>query len=295
MVEKDLQEKKDCLGLVLEGGGMRGIYTAGVLDEFLLQGIRPDGLVGVSAGILHGISYVSEQLGRDIRYYIRLRSDKRFMSLQSLIRTGNLCETEFCYDEITDKLAPLDFDTFQRRAEEMEVYSCATNLETGKAEYLRLTDARLQRDRDAIRASASLPLVSQTVEVDGMKLLDGGTADSIPVEFMREKGYGKTIVVLTRVEGYRKEPDRTIPLMKLKYKEYPEYIKAAAERHINYNRTLEEIEELESRGEILVIRPSRDLKISRTEKDVEKLKRMYKLGRFDAQNRMEEIQGYVKG
>ena len=295
MIESGIKEKKDRLGLVLEGGGMRGIYTAGVLDEFLLQGICPDGLVGVSAGILHGVSFVSAQLGRDIRYYIRLRADKRFMSLQSLIRTGNLCETEFCYDEITDKLAPLDFDTFKRRAEEMEVYSCATNLENGKAEYLRLSDVRLQRDRDAIRASASLPLVSQTVEVDGMKLLDGGTADSIPVDFMREKGFGRNIVVLTRVEGYEKKPDRTIPLMKLKYKDYPEYVQAAAMRHENYNRSLREIEDLERNGEILVIRPSRDLKISRTEKDVEKLKRMYKLGRFDAQNMMEEILDYAKG
>ncbi len=162
------------LGLVLEGGGMRGIYTSGILDEFLLNGIKADGLVGVSAGILHGVSYVSEQVGRDIRYYIKLRSDKRFMSLQSLIKTGNLCETEFCYNEISDVLAPIDFETFSENAKRMEVFACTTNLATGKAEYLRLTDVREQRDRDITRASASLPMVSQTVIVDGKELMDGG-------------------------------------------------------------------------------------------------------------------------
>ena len=283
------------LGLTLEGGGMRGIYTAGVLDELLLNGIKTDGLVGVSAGILHGISYVSQQVGRDIRYYIKYRSDKRFMSLKSLIKTGNLCETEFCYDEISDTLAPVDFDTFQKNAERMEVYACATNLATGGPEYLRLTDVRMQRDRDACRASASLPLVSQTVTVDGMELLDGGTANSVPTDFRQERGFTKQIVVLTRTAGYRKEADSTVPLIRLKYKAYPEYLKSCEERHIHYNERMEEIEDQELAGNYLVIRPSRDLKIGRTEKSIEKLKRMYKLGRFDAQNKMKEILAYVEG
>ena len=287
--------KMSKIGLTLEGGGMRGIYTSGVLDELMLHGVDVQGVVGVSAGILHAISYVSHQVGRDIRYYIRLRSDKRFMSLSSLIKTGNICESEFCYDEIADTLAPVDFETFRRRAAEMEVYSCATNLATGGAEYLRLTDVRLQRDRIACRASASLPLVSRTVHYDGMELLDGGTSNSVPTDFMQEKGFEKQIVVLTRTAGYRKEADKTVPLMKLKYKDYPNYLKSAETRHIRYNERMEEIEDMELAGKILVLRPSRDLMISRTEKDVEKLKRMYKLGRFDAQNKMEEILAYVKG
>ena len=294
-MEKKRGEEASRLGLVLEGGGMRGIYTSGILDEFLLNGIKADGLVGVSAGILHGVSYVSEQVGRDIRYYIKLRSDKRFMSLQSLIKTGNLCETEFCYNEISDVLAPIDFETFAENAKRMEVFAGTTNLATGKPEYLRLTDVREQRDRDITRASASLPMVSRTVVVDGKELMDGGTADSIPIEFMRNRGYTKNIVVLTQVAGYEKGPDKTIPIMKLKYKDYPEYVKAAANRHVMYNETLKKIDELEKAGEILVIRPSRDLGVGRTEKDTEKLKRMYKLGRFDAQNRMKEILDYVKG
>ena len=281
------------LGLVLEGGGMRGIYTAGVLDEFMIHGIQVDGLVGVSAGILHGISYISEQMGRNIRYCVKYRKDKRFMSMQSLIRTGNYCEEEFCYHEIPDKLNPFDYETFRKNAKDIEVYSCATNLETGKGEYIRLYDVKSQID--AVRASASLPLVSENVEYEGMKLLDGGTADSIPIDFMREKGFGRNIVILTRPAGYQKGPDRTMPLMKLKYKEFPRYVRAAAERQDSYNKTLERLKEYEAQGEALILCPSRDLKVGRTEKNIDNVKRMYKLGRFDAQNRMDEILAYVKG
>ncbi len=282
------------MGLVLEGGGMRGIYTAGVLDEFLLHGIKPHGIVGVSAGILHAISFVSCQYGRDAKYYAKYRSDKRFMSVESLIRTGNICETEFCYDELTDVLAPVDFDTFEQRAREIPTYSCATNLKTGQAEYLRLTDIRRQRDRDAIRASASMPLVSKIVECDGLELLDGGTADSIPIEFMRESGFVKNICVLTRTEGYRKKPDRMTSLIGRVYREYPEYVEASRDRYLKYNETMERLEEYEASGQVLIIRPSRDLSVKRTERNIEKLKRMYKLGRFDAKNMMEEILAYVK-
>lgn len=272
----------DKLGLVVEGGGMRGIYASGVLDELLLRGIKADGLVGVSAGIIHGVSYVSEQLGRNIRYFLKYREDKRFMSWSSLFRTGNVCETEFCYDEIPYKLSIFDFDTFARRAESMEVYSTVTRLDTGKAEYIRLLDLRKQMD--AVRASASLPLVSENVEVDGKLYLDGGTADSIPLKFMQSAGFKKNIVILTRPEGYVKKPDRTVPLMKVMYKEYPEYIKACEDRHIMYNKELEYVRREEAKGDTLVIRPSRLINVSRTEKNLEKMKRMYKLGRFDAMN-----------
>ncbi len=286
----DLEKR---LGLVLEGGGMRGIYSSGVLDEFLEQGVKVDGLVGVSAGILHGVTYVSEQIGRNVRYMVKYRGNKRFMSLSSLIKTGNICETEFCYHEIPEKLYPFDYETFRKNAERMEVYSCATNLETGKAEYIRVTDLRTQID--ALRASASLPLVSEIVEYDGKKLLDGGTADSIPVDFMREKGFSKNIVILTRPAGYQKGADRTIPLMKWKYSAYPAYVEAAANREKNYNATLDRLKGYVEDGSAYILQPSRDLGISRTEKDLKKLKRMYKLGRFDARNHMEEIKAYVEG
>ncbi|MCR5292027.1 MAG: patatin family protein [Eubacterium sp.] len=280
------------LGLVLEGGGIRGIYTAGVLDEFLLNGINVDGLVGVSAGILHGLSYISEQFGRDGRYYVNLRKNKRFMSFESLIKTGDICEVEFCYKDIPDKLYPFDYDKFKENAAKTEVYSCVTDLETGKAEYIRIYN--LKTDMDAVRASASLPMVSRTVEYKGRKYLDGGTSDSIPVDAMREKGFTKNILVLTQPAGYTKKPDKTMPIMNYMYKDYPNYLETARYRYIDYNKTLKHIEELEKAGEVLVIRPSRDLGVSRTEKNIESIKRMYKLGRFDAINMMDRIKEYVK-
>lgn len=279
------------IGLVLEGGGMRGIYTAGVLDELMEAGIQADGMIGVSAGVIHGVSYASHQYARNIRYFVKYRKDKRFMSLYSLITSGNLCGTEFCYDTIPNELAVFDFERFRKQAEEMPFYVCCTNVESGKAEYIRLYDAKEQMD--VIRASASMPLVSEIVEYDGMKLLDGGTADSIPVEKMQELGFSKNIVVLTQPDGYVKKADKSLPVMRRVYKEYPEYIEACKNRYLQYNRTLEYLSELTEQGKAIVIQPSRDLKLSQTEKNIDKLKRMYKLGRFDTKNLLDDIQKFM--
>lgn len=279
------------LGLVLEGGGMRGIYTSGILDEMMLNGIKVDGLVGVSAGIIHGISYVTEQYARNIRYFVKYRSDKRFMSISSFLKSGDVCEEDYCYHQIPDTLAPLDYKKFRENAEKIEVYSVATNLETGKPEYLRITD--VQEQMDAVRASASLPLVSRIVEYDGMKLLDGGSADSIPLEAFEKMGFDRNIVVLTRPEGFVKKPDRSMPVMKKLYSQYPEYLKTCENRYIDYNNELEYVRRAESEGRAFVIRPSRMIKISRSESDIEKIKRMYKLGRFDAQNNMDELISFI--
>ncbi|MBP3235244.1 MAG: patatin family protein [Eubacterium sp.] len=279
------------LGLVLEGGGMRGIYTSGILDEMLLRGVKVDGLLGVSAGIIHGISYVSEQYARNIRYFVKYRSDKRFMSIASFLKSGDVCEEDFCYHQIPDELSPLDYDKFLENAEKIKVYSVATNLENGKAEYIRITDVKKQMD--AVRASASLPLVSRIVEYDGMKLLDGGSSDSIPLEASEKLGFDRNIVVLTRPLGFEKKPDRTIPVMKRVYSEYPEYLKTCENRYIEYNRELEYVKEAEESGRAFVLRPSRTIKISRSEGDIEKIKRMYKLGRFDAQNNMDALIEFI--
>ena len=273
------------LGIVCEGGGMRGIYVSGVLDEMLIRGIKADGLVGVSAGIIHGISYVSNQCGRNIRYFNKYRSNKRFMSWSSFFKTGNVCETEFCYEEIPYKLSRFDFGQFKKRAEKIETYSVVTSLDTGKAEYIRLYDLRTQMD--AVRASASLPLVSENVEYNGKLYLDGGTADSIPLGFMVAQGFKKNIVILTRPEGHVKKADMSLPILRAKYKDYPEYIEACKNRHLMYNEELKLVRELERRGDIIVIRPSRSLKVSRSEGDMDKIKRMYKLGRFDAMKMFE--------
>ena len=280
-------------GLVLEGGGMRGIYTSGVLDEMLLNGIKVDGLVGVSAGIIHGISYVSEQFARNIRYFVKYRSDKRFMSFSSLFKTGDVCDEQFCYHDIPDELYPLDYETFNKNAaKKIEVYSTASNLETGKAEYLRITD--LQNQMDAVRASASLPIVSRIVEYDGKKYLDGGSTDSIPLKAMQDMGFEKNIVVLTRPYGYVKKPDRSMPLMKKIYGDYPDYLQACRERHLMYNEELLYIERCKLQGKTFVIQPSRTIKIARSEKSIDKIKKMYKLGRFDAMNQMEEIKRFLE-
>lgn len=279
------------VGLVLEGGGMRGMYTAGVLDIFMKENIIVNGVIGVSAGAIHGCNYISGQMGRSIRYNLKYINDKRYMSFKSLLTTGNIFNKEFCYEDIPTKLSPFDYDTFYERAKDIPFYVTCSNLETGMAEYIRCTDFRQQMD--CMRASASLPLVSEIVEYKGMKLLDGGTCDSIPVEYFRGIGYKKNIVVLTRPEGYVKKKDKAISAIKRVYKDYPDYVKASEQRHIKYNETIERINEYEKNGEVLVVRPSREIKIGRMEKNTDKLKYMYKLGRHDAGIMLDKIREFI--
>ena len=281
------------IGLVLEGGGMRGMYTAAVLDVFLQQGIDVQGVVGVSAGAIHGTNYISKQIGRGVRYNLKFIHDKRYMSFRSLIKTGDLFNKEFCYETIPNELNRFDYETFKKRAKEIPFYVTCTDVETGKAKYIRCMD--LADDMDYLRASASLPLVSKIVEKDNMKLLDGGTADSIPIRFMREQGYQKNIVVLTRPEGYIKKQDKAIRLLAMAFKKYPEYVEACRHRFEQYNECIKELERLEQTGEVLIIRPSRNIKIGRTEKNKEKLKFMYKLGRYDTLKKLQEIRDYLNG
>lgn len=277
-------------GLVLEGGGIRGIYTAGVLDVFLEHDISVDGVMGVSAGAIHGASYISGQKGRNLRYSLKYRKDKRYMSLSSLIKTGDFFGAEFCYHELPEKLDLFDFEAFMENP--TKLYVGCSNLETGEAEYLECKDMRY--DMDKLRASASLPLISKIVEVDGMKLLDGGISDSIPIFAFRRMGYRKNIVVLTRPEGYRKEPDGALKMEAIKYKDYPEFVRRAALRYRYYNKTLDKLVELEQRGEVLIIRPSSTLKISRIERKKERIQAMYDLGVKDAKDKLMEIKEFLR-
>lgn len=276
-------------GLVLEGGGLRGIYTAGVLDIFMENDINVDGVIGVSAGAIHAASYVSKQQGRNIRYSLKYRNNKDYMSLYSLIKTGDLFGADFCYRKIPDELDVFDYDTFRNNPTKM--YVCCTNVETGKPEYLECTD--LKSDMDKLRASASLPLVARIVETDGKKLLDGGISDSIPICAFRRMGYRKNVVVLTRPEGYRKEPDNLIKLEAIIYRDYPDFIKREYMRHLYYNKTLDKLKELEDKGEVLIIRPSKTVDISRTEKDEKKIREMYELGVQDAENLLDRIKSFL--
>ena len=267
--------KKHKTALVLEGGAMRGIYTAGVLDVLLENNIEVDAVIGVSAGAVHGCNYVSKQKGRSIDYYKACRHDYRFLSFKSFFKTGNIVDTEFGYHEVPDKLFPFDYETFKKN--KTKFYVTVTNVETGKAEYILCTD--LKKQIDYIRASASMQVVSQIVDIDGKKYLDGGIADSIPIKKMQEMGYDKCIVIQTRPEGYKKGKDKMYMIEKKLYKNYSKLLYSMKNRYINYNRTLETIDDLKNKKEILRIRPSKKIKIGRLEKNMKTIVEMYELGR----------------
>ena len=278
------------IGLVLEGGAKRGIYTAGVLDVLLENNLLVDGVLGVSAGAIHGCSYASMQAGRSIRYNMKYGNDYRFMSFKSLFLTGNMVETEFCYHELPEKLDPYDNEAFMKSG--IEFYAVCSNVETGKPEYIRCKD--MFADIDYIRASASMPLVSQIVEVGGKKLLDGGITDSIPLKAAENLGFDKNIVVLTRPDGYRKKKASLGWLVAWIYRKYPNFVRAFAERHKMYNDELDYIEKQEKAGKIMVIRPSRLIKISKMEPNLEIVQEMYDLGRHDALQLIEKLRKYIK-
>lgn len=268
---------------------MRGLYTAGVLDAFLESGIHVDGVIGVSAGTVHGVSYLSGQHGRSIRYYEKYRSDKRFMGLYPLLTTGDIVDKKFCYHDIPWELDPFDDDAFQ--ASGVPFYVTCTNVETGKAEYIRCDSMRKGDNMEYLRAGASMPLVSRIVEVGGKKLLDGGVADSIPLGAFRRMGYRKNIVVLTRAAGYHKKPAAILPF-KMMYHDYPEFVKAMAHRHEVYNAELAAVEQGVADGDVFVLRPSVDLEVSRTEHSVKKLRELYELGRADTLSRLGELRRF---
>ena len=275
-------------GLVLEGGGVRGIYTAGVLDAFMEHGLTFDGLIGVSAGAIHGCSYLSGQRGRSLRYYQKYLRDPRFMSWRSFLTTGNMVGVEFCYHELPDKLDIYDHEAFLNNP--TPFYAVVTNVDTGEPEYLRIRDMR--SEIDSLRASASLPLVSQLVQINGQKYLDGGCTDAIPVDAFQEMGYTRNVVVLTRPGDYV-DPPVDLRLPKLLYRKYPNFIQALSRRHIRYNHTMGRIEELEKAGEIFVIRPQAILPLGRVERDTEKMEQVYRLGRTDALKAMENLRKWL--
>lgn len=277
-------------GIVVEGGGMRGIYAAGVLDVLLEHGIKADGLVGVSAGAIHGCSFVAGQAGRSIHYNLKYCRDPRYMSFRSLVTTGDLVGNEFCYHELPERLDPFDNDAFE--ASPMEFYATCTDVETGRPVYHRCDSLRGENIQ-WIRASASMPLVSRIVEIDGHKLLDGGVSDSIPAAAFRKMGFGRSLVILTRPDGYRKKPNHMLPAIRRVYRRYPEFIKTMECRHLMYNRELEEVRRMEAAGEIFVIRPSHLIKISRTENRPEKIQQMYELGRLDGMKALRDTAGFL--
>ena len=277
-------------GLVLEGGAMRGMYTAGVLDVMMENHVEVDGVIGVSAGAVFGCNYKSKQIGRVIRYNTKYCSDERYVSLKSLIKTGDLYGAEFCYNELPTRLDPFDVKTYQENP--VDFYVTCTDVHTGRPVY-HLCNRGDAEDIQWMRASASMPLVSRIVSVGGYDLLDGGISDSIPIRWFLKQGYKKNIVVLTQPAGYRKKPTRMIPMFKVFMRKYPEIAKAMKRRHRNYNGSLKAVKKLEERGEVFLLQPSEPITIGRTEKDPEKLKRVYQLGRQDAQKHLQEMKNFL--
>ncbi|MGL5676165.1 MAG: patatin-like phospholipase family protein [Cellulosilyticaceae bacterium] len=262
------------VGLVLEGGGMRGMFTAGVLDFFLEKGIDFKEVIGVSAGACHGCSFVSKQHGRAKAVSVDYIGDKRYCSLYSLVKTGDLFGADFLYDEIPNKLNVFDHQTFLENS--TKLWAVVTNVVSGEAEYIELED--MQTHIQVLRASASLPLLSRIVHFQGKDYLDGGIADSIPVRRMQANGLAKNVVILTQPVGYRKEKNGAMGLIKHKYRKYPKLIQQIANRHERYNETLAYIEEQEALGNVFVIRPQEKLLAGRIEKDVARLEALYQVG-----------------
>ena len=277
-------------GLIMEGGAMRGMFTAGVIDVMMEQGIEFDGAVGVSAGAVFGCNYKSKQIGRVIRYNTRFCQDKRYGGFRVLLKEGNFYSKQFCYEEVPLKYDIFDYDTFEQNP--MAFYIVCTDVDTGKAVYHQYEN-RHDHGFEWIRASASMPLVSRMVEIDGRKYLDGAMADSIPVRFFESIGYDRNVVILTQPVGFRKQPDSMLPLMKLYYRKYPKLLEAITTRHEHYNATLDYIARREASGDLLVIRPPEKLPIGRTENDPEKLRSVYEIGRKTAEARIAEIQAYL--
>lgn len=277
-------------GLILEGGAMRGMFTCGVLDVFMENGISFDGAAGISAGATFGCNLKSRQIGRALRYNMKFSRDWRYCSLKSLIKTGDLYGAEFCYHTIPEKLDPFDRAAFE--SDPMEFYIGATDVETGEVRFHKCTDGG-PRDIEWMRASASMPVVSNIVTVDGYKMLDGGIVCSVPYEYMEEQGYNRNVIVLTRQKGYRKKKSSIVPLVKLVLRKYPAMGRAMAVRHIVYNAQMDEIERKEARGEVLVIRPPEDPGIGRTEKDPAELERVYQMGRSEAMRMLPEIRAFL--
>jgi len=277
-------------GLIMEGGAMRGMFTAGVTDVLMENGIVFDGAIGVSAGAVFGCNYKSEQPGRVIRYNKRFCNDPRYCGLRSLITTGDFYNAEFDYVTLPHELDV--FDTTAYKSNPMDFYVTVTDIRTGRAVYRNLRDGS-DEDIQWMRASASMPVLSRIVELEGGLYSDGGTSDSVPVKFFQSIGYDRNVIILTQPDEYRKKKNKFLPVIKAAFRKYPEFIRAISERHVMYNETIEYIRNLEKSGEVLVIRPDSPLNIKAGEKNPDEYERVYQLGRNAAQVRLEEIKNFL--
>lgn len=278
------------IGLLLEGGGMRGLYTAGVLDVFMENNIKIDGIVGVSAGALFGMNYKSKQIGRVLRYNKKYAKNKNYMGFYSLLTTGNIINEDFCFKRIVNELDPIDYETFKNS--KVEFYAVVTNVKTGRAEYIKIDDLKDSNNLQILRASGSMPFVSKIVKINDKEYLDGGIADSIPIDKIMSMDFDRVIVVLTRPIDYRKRKTNQI-FPKIYYRKYPNFAMTINNRYEKYNEELKKVLELERRKEIFVIRPSKLIRIKRIEKNSDKLQGTYDLGRNDTLELLDKINSFI--
>ncbi len=274
--------------LVLEGGAMRGLYSAGVLDVFMENNINVDIIYGVSAGALFGLNYKSRQIGRALRYNLKYANEKNYMGWYSLITTGNIMNKDFCFNKLVYELDKLDFETYKNNP--VDFYAVVTNLQTGKPEYIKIDDA--QKDMEYFRASGCMPFVSKPVEINGNLYLDGAIADAVPFKKVLDENYEKIVVILTRPLGYRKKSSH-LPY-KLVYGKFPNFIETAKDCCKRYNETMDLIEKYEYENKIIVLRPSKLVKVKRVEKDKNKLQNIYDLGVSDCMNKLDKIKEYLQ-
>ena len=279
----------DDAALILEGGGMRGVYTAGVLDFFLENSLKFPACYGVSAGACHASSYLSGQRGRALAVCTDYLDDKRYCSYRSLLKTGDLFGAEMLYDIIPNQLNLYDYEAFRQNP--CRFFAVLTDCETGRAVYWPVKDMR--RDIIAVRASSSLPIISRMVEIEGRKYLDGGIADSIPLARAMADGHRKNVVVLTQHPTYRKGPNHFTGLAKLKYRRYPALVQAVADRHIHYNEALELVAAETEAGRAFILQPQKPVTISRTEHDADKLRELYQEGYRDAKRNYDDLQAFL--
>lgn len=278
---------KTCL--VLEGGGLRGIYTAGVLDALYRENIKIDAIIGTSMGTIVGINYISKQPGRALRYNLKYVHDKRYIGINQLIKTGDIVNEKFAYHDIPEKLDKFDYHTFDKSP--IKLYCTVTNVKTGKAEYKLIRNVK--EEIDYLRAGASLPGISRIVRINGKKYLDGGVADPIPINKALALGYDKIIVITTRVKDYRKRKTPINPLG-LIYHLYPKFVVAINARSKKYNKTVEKIQKLEKENKIFVIRPSKRINIKRIEKNDRTITHQYNLGKEDFKNKKNDLLKYLE-
>lgn len=278
-------------GLVLEGGAMRGLWSAGVTDVMMEHGVEPDGLIGVSAGAAFGCNYKSRQIGRAIRYNTRFAKDARYSGIRSLLRSGNYFNAEFGYHVVPYEYDVFDTQTFEQNP--MRFTVVCTDVLTGQAIYHDIDHVDYE-ELEWLRASASMPLASKVVKVQGHQLLDGGVSDSIPLEYYERQGFDRNVVILTQPKGFVKEPNKLMPVMRIALRKYPKMLKAMDERHVMYNHELDYVAEAERQGRCLVIRPDGKIPIGHISHNPDEMRHVYEMGRTIGERYIEQIKEFYK-